>query len=723
MESWAFGPHPLASPSIITTNAPVLLWNTTIAFTGDAAMIAYRCNVTSTTAAAPWSTHAVYVNVLPTWRGFAAYEGPGLVPDTTYAWTAEERDIVHGDGSRGANKWRTVAVGGFATSSTLLPARLEAAAVMSHANVSAIWNTSWRSIFNRAAPSGFQPTSVSGGYGGVDVEFPRDAAGQLIGLTQLAATSVGKQAAKLFAAVEHRLRFLFEQMARQFIPGKSFASYAPHVAYSNKNRSQFMSFDRRDQTDDTMYLAVTWCRYVNASGDPNAMESDFYALMSNWTNHYLSVGARSLGFGGTPSAPKIGGGVLYWNSSLKLLWNANLEHSRDGSYWSTYDALTQSFTIESLRCLADASERVGAPSAETKRWRTLHAAARDGLNGALKHSVFEGEDIYAELRGHPNEFKEDKSEVGFSPLLWGMSWVNVATLVLGLSAYSYHGGVESRFPIEELTLDVERMDNTFRAYARVGSFQWINEDVALSAMMPTTHANSSSFIDPPPPRTTSAFPPPTQCAAPLAGLASLAVAAGSNLCDPKEGGTSCASVTSGAGCCHACATTFSTTCAAWFFNGETKECDGHGCCFLKKNVVNDTVTPPTPLFLGGYGPHPAWCAGWEEGGKPCVDASNEVIGKGLGWEIGWRAYRKDWTRLIVLHRWLGAAAHVEQTSLFGEHYDYDCTKRGERDGFEPMNKTNPKGEGCWGDPGNGVQIGWFVWGEALARSAAGLAAV
>ena len=37
-------------------------------------------------------------------------------------------------------------------------------------------------------------------------------------------------------------------------------------------------------------------------------------------------------------------------------------------------------------------------------------------------------------------------------------------------------------------------------------------------------------------------------------------------------------------------------------------------------------------------------------------SSNVVIGKGLGWEIAWAAYRKDWQRLTVLHRWLGAAA-------------------------------------------------------------------
>ena len=74
-------------------------------------------------------------------------------------------------------------------------------------------------------------------------------------------------------------------------------------------------------------------------------------------------------------------------------------------------------------------------------------------------------------------------------------------------------------------------------------------------------------------------------------------------------------------------------------------------------------------------------------------------------------------RTVSLHRWLGQAAHVEQTTLFGESYVYGCIKSGEEHGFAPLNAKNPRGAGCWGDPGNGVQIGWFLWGEALARKA------
>jgi hypothetical protein len=115
------------------------------------------------------------------------------------------------------------------------------------------------------------------------------------------------------------------------------------------------------------------------------------------------------------------------------------------------------------------------------------------------------------------------------------------------------------------------------------------------------------------------------------------------------------------------------------------------------------------------------------GGGPtqsCACADNGVIGKGLGWELGWAAQRGQWTRLISLHRWLGQAAHVEQTPLMAETLGYDCMKRGEAHGFvPPISDDHPSGAGCWGDPGNGVQIGWFLWGEGLARFAAGLPVV
>jgi hypothetical protein len=85
-----------------------------------------------------------------------------------------------------------------------------------------------------------------------------------------------------------------------------------------------------------------------------------------------------------------------------------------------------------------------------------------------------------------------------------------------------------------------------------------------------------------------------------------------------------------------------------------------------------------------------------------------VIVKGLGWELAYAAYRKDWQRLAVLYRWLGAAA--ANVTLYREQYNYDCIRLGQ------YNWTRQP-QTCWGDTGNGEQIGWFVWGSTVAQHA------
>jgi hypothetical protein len=121
----------------------------------------------------------------------------------------------------------------------------------------------------------------------------------------------------------------------------------------------------------------------------------------------------------------------------------------------------------------------------------------------------------------------------------------------------------------------------------------------------------------------------------------------------------------------------------------------------------------------------AWCAtkSWPfvahcPPGCPCP--ARVVIGMGNGWEIGWAAHRERWTRLIALHRWLGAAHHVDKQPLYAEMLDYDCIRALET-GQEAAPWARDVSNGrCWGDPGNGVQVGWFVWGEALLRRKLGI---
>lgn len=690
---------------VVNTNAPVLRWESAIVAGepgfGATAIVALRVNVSSTGAdgaTMAWSTGEVRTIVLPSWTGLAVYEGPGLVAGQTYQWSAEERVVAFSNGtSLPSDAFSVAARDTFTASASLPSARDEAAAVMSSHNVSALWNGSWHSVNDRIEPSGFLPTSVSGGYGGITQMFVRDASGQIIGLVQC-----GPEHARVAGRA---LRFMLSQLQANYQPG-SFLSYAPHVMQANKALTEIVSFDKIDQTDDTFYLIAAYGRYCEVTGDAK-LRADFYDLLKNYTLHYLAPGARSLGKGGTVSQPATGGGVLYWNASLSLLWNANLEHSRLGSYWSCYDQLTNSFAAEGLRVLAVAAKSLGK-TADATLWEGWRKKILHGIDTALTYSnplQTGGASIYGELRGHENSFKEDKGEVGYSPLLWGMSYENYVPVVMGLSviggntssntgtapqshALSVPVPPTSSDALQALGLDEGRLDRTWETYRRLASFQWVTTDPENSAFVSMTHVNSSGFTDPPAPYGPPA-PPPTPCDAAhwKTGERALALASGPdmqklNASAPGQ-------------CCAACAHYVRPNkgrapgCGAWFYNGES------GICYLKSHAGPDTVTKPSPLFASGYGvaDNEGWCTftGTFQsppmqgcptvGGKTCACPSTAVIGKGLGWELGWAAHKQAYTRLISLHRWLGQAAHVEQTTLFGESYDYDCIRNGEQNGF------------------------------------------
>eukprot|EP00656_Telonema_subtile_P039076 TRINITY_DN44217_c0_g1_i1.p1 TRINITY_DN44217_c0_g1~~TRINITY_DN44217_c0_g1_i1.p1 ORF type:complete len:295 (-),score=39.81 TRINITY_DN44217_c0_g1_i1:91-975(-) len=293
--------------------------------------------------------------------------------------------------------------------------------------------------------------------------------------------------------------------------------------------------------------------------------------------------------------------------------------------------LTQSFAIVALESLDLAATAQGLTD-DAATWQKLRSALLHGVDSSLSaQNPLSGKQVYAELRGHPNGFSEDKDAVGYSPLLWGLSYENIVPVVIGLSGMNRSASPEQ---MAALGVDTQKLDNTWETYRQLGQFQWVNQQPELSAFLPTTHVNASGLSSPP------------------------VSAVGTN--------------------------------SSW--------------CAYSGNWARSDACP-------AYG------------SQTCACAQFAVIGKSLGWELGWAAHRQWYTRLIVLHRWLGAAAHVEITQLFGESYDYSCIKQGERTGFEAMNATNPRGSGCWGDPGNGVQIGWFLWGEALARAAVGISAV
>jgi hypothetical protein len=92
--------------------------------------------------------------------------------------------------------------------------------------------------------------------------------------------------------------------------------------------------------------------------------------------------------------------VPYFNATLGLLFNPNLEHSRLGHYWSTFDVLTNAFAAEALRTMAGLAARLGRPQAA--RWAALQAEVVAGTARSLGYAGANdtrGAPVYAELIG------------------------------------------------------------------------------------------------------------------------------------------------------------------------------------------------------------------------------------------------------------------------------------------------------------------------------------
>jgi hypothetical protein len=100
-------------------------------------------------------------------------------------------------------------------------------------------------------------------------------------------------------------------------------SWPPHVLYGNAALDAIVSVDMADQTDGAMHLILALPHYTRATGD-DSLAAVWFPFVAALLDHYVAPGASM--------APV---GPAYFNASLGLLFNPNLEHSRDGVYWST----------------------------------------------------------------------------------------------------------------------------------------------------------------------------------------------------------------------------------------------------------------------------------------------------------------------------------------------------------------------------------------------------
>ncbi len=127
-----------------------------------------------------------------------------------------------------------------------------------------------------------------------------------------------------------------------------------------------------------------------------------------------------------------------------LVYNFNLEHSREGRLWSCWDILTQSFSGAALDAMSQVAERRG----DTKRatlWRSKIEVLRRGIADNMTRQV-NGKTVYLEMR-----FPDRTRGIPFE----GMGWVNLSPV-----AAQWEG------------LDHQVLRDTIAELRRIGLIDW-----------------------------------------------------------------------------------------------------------------------------------------------------------------------------------------------------------------------------------------------------------
>jgi len=287
LSAWAGG----AAPAVVDTNAPVMRWHTQVDSQGT---FAYKVTVHSASdgaAALLWTSGEVWQGnwpaTSPAFPGLCVYAGPALAAGATYTFTVTETQAADSNGHNASRSWSGGA-GSFKAAATLPSAKAELLSELRTTNATKLWNTSMSSIWQRVEPSGFLPTSVSNGYGGITSEFVRDGAGMIVGMLELGPTR--------YDVARSAMRFMLHGLActqnAKIVAGCSVAgnmSRPPEVLVGDcpdakrkagtcKYNKKIVGVSSNEETDGTFYVIAGWGRVVTVTGDA-ALETDFYLTL------------------------------------------------------------------------------------------------------------------------------------------------------------------------------------------------------------------------------------------------------------------------------------------------------------------------------------------------------------------------------------------------------------------------------------------------------------
>ena len=283
-----------------------------------------------------------------------------------------------------------------------------------------LYQTTYQSMIDRTREDGYAQTSLTGAYPGM---FCRDASIQIM--------------AHIAEGDYDNARLLLDFITDYHIENKYY--YVIHIIYPET----YASPSTVAQIDTTFFFLHAWYQFATRApktAQNKAYIEGSYSKVKEFANYYLDMGDMDNEYG--------------------LLFNMNFEHTRDTSYWQSYDLLTNVYASQALHELAQYFKT--DDPANAKKWDDVSSKLAAGIHKNLTVEL-EGALMYAELRGisHKDVASNPDAQEEF---IAGFSWVNLAPM--GCDWYA---------------ADPEILEHTYQMYLKYGACKYYRTVVMLEA--------------------------------------------------------------------------------------------------------------------------------------------------------------------------------------------------------------------------------------------------
>ena len=275
----------------------------------------------------------------------------------------------------------------------------------------ALYKATYQSMIDRIRQDGYTQTSLTGAYEGM---YLRDASIQIMA---------------------HVTQGDFEQarMILNYITEYHRFRNLSYIMYIIRTYNAY-----HEQPDTTFFFLHAWYLFATQAPKTEAnvtyIESS-YAKIKEFANYYLDKGNL--------------------RSEYDLMYNESFEHSRDGSYWQSYDLVTNVYASQALHELAEYFKT--SDPANSQKWQEASTRIANGIHKNLTVE-FQGSLMYAEFYGTKKKNIETvpETEKQFFP---GFSWVNLAPM--GCDWYA---------------ADPAILEHTYQTYLEYGSVKYTNPE-------------------------------------------------------------------------------------------------------------------------------------------------------------------------------------------------------------------------------------------------------